>query len=143
MVWITPAPQANFNVTRSSADRDFNIRDKVCLLMLAGNNLYRGFRKPIFWGLDDRGYFVGYFPANPDFPKGGPVVGVESVDTPGWVRGTLMLKGMVEPVPQDEVVTEWRLDWCTNYSTEQAYWNLDEKVNSWNKISVKEGFDYG
>lgn len=104
---------------------EYQQRAPICLKANGGNNLWRAYREPIYFGLDSDGNFVVYAPKSQ---------GLEGFDTPGVIQGREMVAGWRGPA--EVPVTEFKLDWCTFYSPVQTYWNLG-KQNTWSTITVR------
>lgn len=134
MFGVLPVVWPDWNVQQLSGSVDLDINGPICVQAQGGNNLWRGFKKPIYYGLDDRGYFVVYCPANGGWPANGYALGIEGFDTPGWIQGEEMIKGWTDG-PR-EVNYECVLDWCTFNSSEQAYWNLGKENTYGRPIKV-------
>lgn len=135
MFGILPVQWQNWNQNVTTDDVPTSFVRPICTVVCGGNNLWRGFKEPIYFGISDDGYFQAFVPQNDAWPKGGPTVGMEAFDTPGWIQGVEMIKGWTEG-PR-EINYECVLDWCTFNSSEQAYWNLGPE-NRWSgPISVQ------
>lgn len=140
MELIFPKARANWNMTNDPNDLQPVPVGTACSLAIGMNNLWRGVREPIFFGLDDDGYFIAYVPDCPNWPKPDHSTAFVELITPGLEENLKAMKGW-EPFPTEEdVTTEWKLDLLTLQSNVRGYWNLGRENTMAQAVNVR-GFE--
>lgn len=133
MFGVLPTQWDEWNQAVTSDALPTSFPDPICAVVCGGNNLWRGVKHPIYYGITDDGYYVIYVPVAPGWPKTGPANGMEGFDTPGLIQAIEASKGWRDYPAGESIVYEQTLDWCTFNSSEQAYWNLGVE-NSWGPV---------